>query len=92
MDLNLTLSDEFIEKIARAVEHEADTNTTVLNPGGEMKFELENEFIREAKKYIDMDSGGLKLLDLHIRGRPARFSLVPDFGERSLRINFQYRF
>ena len=28
-------------------------------------------------KYIDFDAGGLKLLEIDVRGRPAHFTLVP---------------
>ena len=92
MDLNLQLNSDLLAEIERHVEQECMSCSLNLSPGSEQRVPAGDTLKKKLEKYIDFEAGGLKLLDLQIQGRPARFLLVPDVGAGKVWLQFQYRF
>ncbi len=96
--LDLTLDDETAKLIADEVQRNIESGALKPQQGSELKLPGDDqqyqELIKKLEKYIDFDSGGLKLIDVPLRGNPAKFLLVPEISGKGVGISlrFEYRF
>jgi hypothetical protein len=80
--LNLTLDSETERTLVQRIEHEIDCGrfhtshgcSLVLDSGPDPS---QGELVRSLGRYIDFEAGGLKVLDVPLRGARARFTVVP---------------
>ena len=89
------LDEDTLKIISQEVQKEVETGGFKLQQGSELTLHsLGDEMIEKLEKYIDFDAGGLKLLELELRGNPAQFLLVPNIDKKGVGVTlrFEYRF
>jgi hypothetical protein len=83
---NLQLDPDTLRRLVSAIDHDLTRGHFQLNRGSVFTLDAHGgdpertSLLRDLKTkldFVDFDSGGLKMLEVDIRGAKARFSLLP---------------
>ncbi len=93
------LDEETLKFVSQEVLREVEAGGFKLKQGSELTLQSlgdakQNEMIKKLEKYIDLEAGGLKLLEIDLRGNPAQFLLIPSIEKKGVGVTlrFEYRF
>jgi hypothetical protein len=96
--LNLKLDDDTLRRLTRELDRHAETGALQLKPESEFVLRSEGDkkkidLIQKLEKWVDADSGAIKVLEVHVQGKPLSFQVQPDFGDGlSITLRVQFRF
>ena len=96
--LNLKLDDETLRRLTRELDRHAESGALKLRPESEFVLRSEGDgkkvdLIRKLEKWVDMDTGSVKVLEVHLQGKPVSFLVQPDFSDGlSITLRLEYRF
>ena len=95
---DLSLDDETIRLLSDELENATLTHELRLQPDQELRIAPQDErksaIIRKLERYVDFEGGGLRLLEVPLRGQPVKFLLAPELTREGvgIRLKVQYRF